>query len=322
MATIFSSGERVLAGPFQFLWRTERTYGLNAPNVVIFGREPDLASIVGGEQLTASRGSTAQLGVVVTLAAPGGGAGTKTNNELAADFNAVFGIASGAPTDFAYPGLVLAFPGLVLVDATVGLNTGLAAIVGYIGATPTIQAQVCAMVGIPVILKEVGAPAISSIDIDAGYGVRNNAAISSNFMSIPVGTRELVLAFGVGNRAAGSIDQPLFSLIWEDASGIGAPPYDTLDMTIVQSVPSSDQIAPYRSYMTGSPIVFRLDSYGVRESGILLPVFTRFIRVPISPMWTKVRLSAPFYVSGNNPATGYPFIIAPSLQVTAWAVGG
>ncbi len=219
MATIFTNNDlRVLSGPFDFQWVDVRPAGAfqyNAPNVYITGVPADYASLAGGEQFVLSRGSTAQSGVTVTVSVPGGGPGTKTLAEVVTDINAVFGVAAGKPTEYAY-----AWAGAIrLVDATVGLNIGHAEVADYVGATDADKDLLYSRVGLPAQLaRDVGQVAVAY----RACGIvpwDDQSCVSDNYFPLTGEMRALYIEAQGGGNGVG-YPSPIFSL----AFALGSTP--------------------------------------------------------------------------------------------------
>lgn len=224
MATIFQNPDSLrLLGSASVVWTDNAPllWSGGAGNVVMIdGIAPTLSSIVGGEQFGLSRGSTAQSAQVVTLSAPAA-PGTKTLAQVVADINAVLGIASGAPTDFAY-----AFNGHVrLIDKTVGLNVGLAYVDGYLGANDTVKDGVFKMVGLPEgILRSIGTTAAPTRLADIALANDNGSTVSATALSLPDGSRELEVEIGIQNTY--NTHRPILVPMFSDGSAAYEPPFN------------------------------------------------------------------------------------------------
>lgn len=223
MLPIFPPARRVLTPPTDFLWASARPAGTpqpNAPNVWVTGIAASLASIVGGEQFALSRGSTAQNNTTVTLTAPG--APPKTLTELVADINAVFGIAAGKPTDFAFAWR----GGVRLVDKTVGLNTGLIEVVSYAGANETAKNALYNAIGLPIISRDQAAP--PNVVRYTGVEIANDdgSCVSTNYLAL---TPEMTSVYvevdaGCAGPTFADAPQPVVALAFSDGTVTYEPP--------------------------------------------------------------------------------------------------
>lgn len=222
MATIFPVPGNVLSSPVDFTWLDYRTIGTlqpNAPNVYITGLSgPAVEALVGGEQFALSRGSTLQVNVTVTVAAPGGP--TKTLAELIADINAVFGIAGGKPTDFAYEWN----GGVRLVDATVGPNTGLAEVVSYAGADEDAKNALFQAVGLPVMLRDQNAAARLTRSCGLEVALDDQSAVSSNYLALTADMRSVYVEVFAGSPGGQHAPPPIVALAFSDGSAAYEPP--------------------------------------------------------------------------------------------------
>lgn len=182
MATIFPSGLRVLGGPFDFQWGDVRTSGPNSPSVYITAGKANYAGLLGGEVVRMSRGSTLQFSANMTVSAPGGGPGTKTRAELITDINNVFGIAGGAPTNFAWPFL----DGIRLADSTVGPNTGYAGVDDYTAVGEAAKNALFQMMGFPANTnRDQTTGAISPRFLELAFSNDDSSQLSSNVFVFP-----------------------------------------------------------------------------------------------------------------------------------------
>jgi hypothetical protein len=224
MTTIFQNPDSLrLLGSASVVWTDNAPLiwsGGAGTVVMIDGIAPALSSIVGGEQFQLTRGSTAQIAQTVTLAAPGA-PGTKTLAQVVTDINAVFGIAGGAPTEFAYE-----FAGHVrLIDKTVGMNIGRAAVDAYIGANNTIQDGVFKKVGLPVgINRSIATVAAVTRMVDVALANDNGSIVSSTALALPDGSRELEVEIGIRNEW--NRHRPILIPMFSDGSAAYEPPFN------------------------------------------------------------------------------------------------
>ena len=222
MATIFPSGMRVLGGPFDFSWGDVRPSGFNAPSVYVTAERANYAGLLGGEVVKMSRGSTLQFSVNMPVSPPGGGPGTKTRAELITDINAVFGIAGGAPTEFAWEWR----NGIRLADSTVGPNTGLAAVDDYTAVGEAAKNALFQMMGFPAVVSRDQLVAASLVrQLEFAPSNDDSSQLSSTVFLFPGLTKALLVEAVTGTydtlfdvRAPGAA----FSFAFSD----GSAPYD------------------------------------------------------------------------------------------------
>lgn len=328
MATIFPEGLRVLSGPVEFEWLDNRIAGSgpNSPNVYLTGAEGQYTGIAGGEQINLSRGSTAQINVAVTFAAPGGGPGTKTLAEMVTDINNVFGIAAGKPTDFAF-----AWQGVIrLVDSTVGLNTALAEVLDYVGANEAAKNALFVKVGLPAaFIRDIVTPARPVRDCGLDPGKQNDDAscISANFITIPAGAKALWLQARAGSLGDSADVTPIFSLAFSDGVGL-EPPIGANYLSAQPGAPSLFDPNPLFGAVSigggaqaftvpqGNPGIFKLPGGPI----ITLPDFTRMTDFMVEiPKWAPVR--ARCVANGTFNPTPNPKRFSARVGVRAWVLG-
>lgn len=317
MATIFRQDEQVLAGPLDFEWADVRQGGPQYPGVYVDGVQADFASLVGGEQITLTRGSTAQVGVVVTSTGPG-------VVQLATDINAIFGIAGGAPTDFAY---VIASNRIRLRDATVGPNAGLAAVVAYPVTAP--QGSIVNM-GLPIIRRSQVAAASTTRRCSLGTTHDDTSNITSNYFTVPEGTKRLVVDVIFKSPIVGVIPQkifdkvPIFTLGYSDQTVTQEPPYRTVGQlaigkseplpglvggAFVQLSPSLNMAYPP---IFNDPIFTSGTAFGTEQEQHAVVEF------PVMPQARRVRAILP----GCLPtATPFSSNYTPDVSMRIWAIG-
>lgn len=327
MATIFPSGERVLSGPFDFEWEDARSGGPNSPNVYLSGVDANYAGLAGGEQFNMSRGSTAQINQVVTVAAPGGGPGTKTRAELITDINAVFGLAGGAPTEFAF---TCGTGGIRCIDNTVGPNTALAAMLDYTAVGEAAKDALYAMIGFNAnVTRDITAVASTTRTLVGNGQLDDRSMLSSNFFSLPAGTKKLLLEVAVGNLAVfnSSTSPPaVFSLAWSDGSALYEPGAGLLLLSELEwglSGANPAQVVDQINLFGGQPSIMvpvkAPASIQAVPPAVVPAVWQRTQMEVIAPTMNASRVRAialscfDLFRSGSRHPT--------KMQLRAWAVG-
>lgn len=327
MATIFPDGLRVLGGPTTFTWLDYRIAGSgpNSPNVYLTGRQGQYTGLAGGEQFTLSRGSTAQFSVVVTVAAPGGGPGTKTLAELVADINGVFGIAAGKPTDFAF-----AWKNSVrLVDNTVGLNTAYAEVVDYAGANEAAKNALFEKVGLPArFIRDITSPGSSSRDCGLEPTRQNDDAscISSNYLTLPANAKALWIRAQAGTLGDINTISPIFSFFFSDGAGLEPP----IGIKYLSELPGLENVfnpAPaFGTVMLGggsTALTVPQNPQGIFAlpgPPIFFPTFTTTTDFKVEvPQWAPARVRC--VAVGSLQTTPQTTRFCARLGMTAWVLG-
>lgn len=321
MATIFPQGEQLLSAPFDFEWADVRQGGPNSPGVYVDGVRVDFTTLVGGEVVTLSRGSTTQAGVPVIISAPGGGPGTKTVVEVVADINAVFGLAAGKPTDFAY----VWQDAVRLRDRTVGPNVGLASCGLYNVGVP--QGSIN-NIGLPYLSRSEVAAASTTRVCSLALAPDDTSNISSNFFSIPQGTRKLgVVVTTSAPSGAQAVDdkKPSFTVGFSDQSTLQEPPYHTLRQIgayPIQPLPGLIN-STLRLTDAGSAVILPFDSapiFGTTPflASDVLPDQALYLEFAVPLNARRVRVATFGCFPSRQPFTG-PDV--PTMTARAWAIG-
>lgn len=313
--TILQGSERVLSGPFDFLWTDLIPGGPNGPCVTVFGERGDFASLAPGDGCTLSRGSTLQSSVPVAFTGA-------TLAQCVTDINAVFGIASGAPTDFAYA----AVNAIALWDSTVGPNLALAGVNDLTGASSVLKDQTYARCGLPGIVRDLSA-APYPVRRTATFRNDDTSCLSSNAMPLPAGTSALVVEAFVGSYydllplvavalSDGTAPYALAGKSWlSQLAGALSFVDPNLPLGFVERVGPSPGPGPILSF---SPVQRHLFvRTGLYDPGELSQ--RARVRVPVPPVGAT---SARAVVLGAVPASpGPPSWFGAAASVRAWAVG-
>jgi len=185
--------------------------------------------------------------------------------------------------------------------------------------------------GFPILDRNVAAAASSVRLTDIGFDVRNTSAITSNFLTLPAGTKEVVYAVTVSNIIIGSNASsnsdvfPAIAAIFSNASAGQEPPYSAITQQLGLAT-----IDP--NYGTGGRIenyaqtIDILHGGGVQNPNFIpasinlpnaIPSSQRLIRMPAPVGVTRVRFFVPLSF-GPSPTV---FANTPSVAISAWAVG-
>jgi len=313
MATIFRQGEQVLSGPFTFEWADVRQGGPQSPGVYLDGERADFGSLAGGEIVVLTRGSTAQVGVPVAMTGA-------TVAQCVVDINAIFGLAAGKPTDFAY---VVDGSRIRLRDATVGPNAGRARVASY-GAGGSIN-----NIGLPIMDRDQTAAAgpLRSCSLPPTQDDTSN--ITSNFFDIPAGTRRIVVDATVQHPVSGVTQLlvtdklPIIALGLSDSSAGQEPPYRSSSQlslgiavpkpgTVFSRLKLTDPGTAYVYELAVDPIFSSPGTVGTDQIQHLIYEFE------VPPMFRRARI-----INAGSVPRVLPFTsdFVPIVGARAWAVG-